>query len=421
MPAVASASIDRVSATEKGSLFFFSKVELRWLNDGAVFPLIQDTFLSLTNDENLPVSVQMYFINGDPATPPIFDGGGALIERAHPGWNSLDNGITLTANQPTYWSAFTGQPAAGGLSPFTALDPGFPPGRPATDGTNDRVLRGYIIGWAVNADGDEIRWNHLAGNGTVVNYLLGHAWEYNTWNYSVVSGVAQGAESDGTAGQLLLNGVEYAESFDTLLFNFQGAGSAAWSGAGRQVVSNTDLTLYPPSVDLRQATNGPVTTKASATIWNMNETKFSGAHRCVTCWDQTFISQWALIPNHFIAVNLQTAHGKAIIEGLAAPVQCDVLDNPDTPQDESVISVDSPLLGVAYRLLIFDGGAAFAAAGYNLVGRGFDDTAVILYDPQGGSQEAEQPGTPPAKNASPTEILDFLERGAQVSTRGAGR
>ena len=53
---------DRVSATEKGSLFFFSKVEIRWDRD---CELIQDTFLSLTNDYPKDVRVQMYFINGD--------------------------------------------------------------------------------------------------------------------------------------------------------------------------------------------------------------------------------------------------------------------------------------------------------------------------------------------------------------------
>ena len=54
---------DRVSGTEKGSLVFFTKVEIRWDGTGA---LTQDTFLSLTNDYPQDVRVQLYFINGDP-------------------------------------------------------------------------------------------------------------------------------------------------------------------------------------------------------------------------------------------------------------------------------------------------------------------------------------------------------------------
>ena len=62
-PAAGAPIQDRVSGTEKGSLLFLSKVELRW---DAAGTLIQDTFVSLLNDSNAPVKVQMYFINGDP-------------------------------------------------------------------------------------------------------------------------------------------------------------------------------------------------------------------------------------------------------------------------------------------------------------------------------------------------------------------
>ena len=62
MPAVGPAH-DKVSGTEKGSLFFFAKVEIRWDKDCVT--LLQDTFLSLTNDFPKDVRVQLYFINGD--------------------------------------------------------------------------------------------------------------------------------------------------------------------------------------------------------------------------------------------------------------------------------------------------------------------------------------------------------------------
>jgi len=68
-------------------------------------------------------------------------------------------------------------------------------------------------------------------------------------------------------------------------------------------------------------TEGPVTTKASFSIWNQNEVKFSGTHRCITCWDQTLLRDYD-IPNHFLRDNLQTDKGKARIDGLASQL-CD--------------------------------------------------------------------------------------------------
>jgi uncharacterized protein YgiB involved in biofilm formation len=410
---------DRVSATEKGSLCYFSKVEIRWAGQSPN-GLLQDTFLSLTNDNNADVDVQMYFVNGDPPLDAVYDGGGQLIERAHPGWNWLDNAMTLTDNQPVYWSALTGQPAAGGLSPFTALDPGNPPGRPAPDGSGERVLRGFVVAWAVDSDGEEIRWNHLCGNGTIVNYYLGAAWEYNSWNYACVADVAEGDATDGNPGELRMDGLEYDQNFDLLVLNFQAAGSTAFSGP-RQVMQDADITLHPPAADLRQATTGPVTTKASYTVWNENEVKFTNMHRCVTCWDQALASQYADTPNHLLRANLQTDHGKAVIDGHAA-FQCDVLDDPDTPEDESVTSIFAPLLGVAARYMSFDAGAAYARSGYNMIGKGTDDTAVIQYDACCGSQEGGDGSAPEAlpQDASPRDILNWLEKQARVSTRQAG-
>ena len=71
-----------------------------------------------------------------------------------------------------------------------------------------------------------------------------------------------------TAGTILMNGQEYSVGFDELLFNFQAAGSDGFSAANYNfpVISDTDLTLHPPSADLRQNNDGPVTTKASMDI-----------------------------------------------------------------------------------------------------------------------------------------------------------
>ena len=367
---------DRVSGTEKGSLFILSKVEIRWdLQDN----VRQDTFVQLTNDFPGDVLVQMYFVNGDPplAADPITG------ERAHPGWNWVDNEITLTANQPTYWSALTGRPGTdppipgpggGGLSPWQVLDPGTPPGRPDPEVPGERMLRGFIVGWAVDADGEEIRWNHLAADATLLDYEDGWAYGYNGWQFAAVANVANGAKL-GTPGVLNMDGVEYSRAFDQLLLNFQAVGSTAYSGP-RSVISVTDVTLHPVSADLRQETDGPVTTKAHYDVWNQNETKLSGAYRCITCWDQTLLSNYG-IPNHFLIQTLQTNHGKARIDGQMSQM-CDTAD---------VTSEPAAILGLSFKLLRIDGGADWAASGTNMFGMGFED-AVIEYDVLGPPPES---------------------------------
>jgi hypothetical protein len=330
-------------------------------------------------------------------------------ERDHPGWNWVDNGIVLTANEPAYWSSLTGFPK--GVSPFTVLDPGGPldPGRPATDGTDDRVLRGYLVAWAVDQWGAEIKFNHISGAGTVVNYRDTTAWEYSAFSYGLVDpGVLHGTAS-GTPGDLHLDGLEYAPSPASLLLNFQAAQSSGFSAgpAGFTVVSDGELTLHPVNVDVRANNDGPITTDAQVFIWNENEHKFSGTHRCVTCWDQTLLSRYDT-PNNFLRVFLQTEHGKARIGGFAADV-CDVPDDPATPEDESVTSVDAPLLSVAARLLAINGGAARAAAGTTVHGVGEDPSGLIRYDVTGGPPPlGGAPGAPAMDRASATEKGSLL-------------
>jgi len=221
------------------------------------------------------------------------------------------------------------------------------PGRPAMDGTDDRVLRGYVLAWAVNSDGVEIKWNHLAGNATIVNYREGSAWEYSAWASHAVNPVIDHGQPTGFSGELDLNELEFAPPYSHLLLNFQAVDSAAFGQEGvAQVISDTDLTLHPVTIDLRQNHQPPVTTKASFDIWNQWEARFSGTHRCITCWDQTLLGLYDS-PNHFNLQFLQTDHGKARIEGAASAGEC--------PE-----STDAALLGVAARQLVFDGGLDYA-------------------------------------------------------------
>jgi hypothetical protein len=262
-------------------------------------------------------------------------------------------------------SAFSGLP--GGCQPFTILDPGAPQGRPDTDGQNGgRVLRGYAIAFAVDNFGHEISWNHLSGAVDIVNYADRSAWEYNAYAFQAIN-PSLGAPTDGQPGCLHLDGVEYDYSFDKLLFDFYAVGSQAFSQGGFFVMLDTDLTLYPVSVDLRQDNEGPVTTKAKFDIWNQNEDGFSGTTRCITCWDQTLLSNYGP-PNHFLIGNLQTNKGKARIDGITSPDVC------------GPYSVNAAILGVADKILAFSGGGTGRTdAGMTLVGQG-QESAQILRD-----------------------------------------
>jgi len=202
------------------------------------------------------------------------------------------------------------------------------PGRPSSAGTlvnNSRVLRGFIVGWAVNAAGEEIRWNHLSASLTTIEYEDGGANEYNAYTAVAVS-AAEGAPT-GTPGELNFDGSEYAMPFDVLNFQFRAPGSLAFSNG--TLIEDPRLTLMP--VDLNVSDAGePVVTKAHFDVWNANEVKFSGAYRCVTCWDSTLLYFYG-VPNHFKLTNLQTDNGRARVDGIASAL-CEE-------------SVDTPLLG----------------------------------------------------------------------------
>jgi len=357
------------AGTDKGSLLILSKVELRWDRDGN---LIQDTFVSLTNDYNEDVRVQMFFVNGDEplARNP------QTQERAHPGWNWVDNEIQLTANEPAIWSVYSGQPK--GVSQFQILDPimslGDLPGRPDPERPGQRVLRGFIVAFAVDLENLPIRHNHLAATVTVVNYAGGHAYEYKAFA-SKGLGVPHG-ERIASEGRLDLDGEHFTHTYSELLLSFQvpaGLGYSQQSG-GQLITSDTDLTLQLVDADFRMD-GQPRATKASVNVWNMNETKFSGTRKCITCWDQGLIRRWDL-PNNFVVYNLQTMHGKARINGVAS-AECE-------------LSEDLPLLGVVTTYLYgeemrgggSEDGNAPMATGRVLQGMGLQ-AATIQYDAVG--------------------------------------
>jgi hypothetical protein len=397
---------NRVSASQKGSLLFYSKVELRWNAAGA---LVQDTVISLLNDYPADVNVQLYFVNGDAELDPVFSSGPApiLIAEGEPGWNWVDCALLLTPDQPVYWSAATGNPI--GCQPFAILDPdlGNGPGRPDPEGSTDRVLRGFIIGWAIDAQGNEICWNHLSGKATIVNYAETSAWEYNAWAFQSRYCTTPPGAAHPDPGVLNMDGSEYDYSFDMLLFDFFAAGSQAFSRGGSTVTVDTDLTLHLLDGDFRENSYfpyNPATTKAHFDIWNMNERKLSNTRRCITCWDQTLISNYGA-PNNMLLVNMQSDKGKARIDGKQAnecEENCLRTVTGDLMTLEDILellgdlfgevdircSVDASLLGVAAKHLAFSNGGR-ATAGSNLVGMGTQSARIYtdLIDPPGTLRE----------------------------------
>ena len=331
--------LQRLTTSAKGSLLIFSKVEIKWNADGS--QVLQDTFLNLTNDFPDAVAVQAYFINGDISRQEVRDESGQVIQEAEPGWNTADCLFTLTGDQPHAWSAANGSDKC---QPFTVLDTDGP-GRPDPEtGGATRVLRGFVIMWAVKFNQDkgvweEIQWNHLQGSGVLVNYDRGTAWEYNAWAAQARCGVGGdpvldcvSRDANGTCcesgvfpGELALDGFAYDVGFDSLLLDFYGSGSTALSGGGRTVNLDTDLTIHAATVDLRQDGTGPLLTKVDADVWNESENKFSGARRCICCWDQTLASNWSqtsAVPNYFMRTVLGTDKGKARLQA-GDSIECD--------------------------------------------------------------------------------------------------
>jgi len=421
----------RVSASKKGSLLYFSKIELKWDSSGK---LRQDTFVSLINDYPDDVFVQMYFVNGDAPLAAVFAGDPPVrVERAHSGWNWVDFNIHLTENESTYYSAATGMPL--GAQPFTILDPGTPNGRQDPDGPpGQRILRGFIIAFAVDNQGNEISWNHLSGAVDIVSYGDRSAWEYNSYAFQAIN-PALGQPTDAVPGQINLDGIEYDYAFDKLLLDFYAVGSTAFSGGGVSVMLDTDLTLHAVSVDLRQDSLGPVTTKAKFDIWNQNEDGLSEVTRCITCWDQTLLSNYGS-PNNFLIGNMHTDKGKARIDGVAS----DVCNPPelcchlgvdracfpiiDHPTIDPECSINAAILGVVDKVMAFSGGQSGRTdAGMTLIGQG-QESATILRDivaPPGtlttNMQEKLGAGVNGSDDSSVSSVREMSQRGTPKQPR----
>lgn len=321
----------RASASEKGSVLVFPKIELRW---DAAGNLLQDTIVTLNNNYPADVTIVMYFVSET--------------------CTAVDNDIVLTRNEPAFWAASTGLPK--GVSPFTVLGAAYAD----PEGSTDLVLRGYIVAWATDENHNQLRWNHLSGGATFVNYAQNWAAEYNAYAFAGLPATGPNGALVGSSGSIQLNGSEFDAGYSSLLLDFFASGSQALSGGGVAIGLDTDLTLMILSQDFRQETPGPFITKANFAIWNENEVSFSGMEFCLTKWSGKLLSS---LGGHFLLPNLQTDHGRAEITGL-----------------QSVVCKDSTaqsLLGISQKVLAFPTHPVKTAA--NLVGIG-TKPASILFD-----------------------------------------
>ncbi|MCP4592403.1 MAG: hypothetical protein GY842_16850, partial [bacterium] len=325
--------------------------------------------------------------------PPI---GACGLTHDHPGCNNEGVSILLSGNQPSYWSAATGQPGPDqSVAPWDLLDAGWLPGRPDPDSeeSGDRVLRGYVLAWAVNSTGEEIRWNHLKGDAMLINYRDTSALEYNAYAYQA-TGVDHG-QLTGTPGELYMDGVEYDQNYEQLVLDFY--------ASGIEEGFDTDLTLLPLGVDLRQDGDGPVCTKAAFDVWNEEEVGPMRHDRCICCWDQALLSNYDPPGGSiFMRDFLQTDKGVARIDGMESGV---------CPGSQDV-----PLLGVVAKHMNVtpdkNNVGRFGMTGMHLPGWGYDSSAVIRADvtPGGGTGEKPSGFVGGSAGQSETTALDGVGR-----------
>ncbi len=377
VPAMAQSSDDdRGAPGKKGAVLIFPKVELRWRDvdaDGTVTSdeLIQDTFISLSNDASSATYVKMYFVQGDAG----FNEPGV---RVHPCWGFVDVFMYLTRENPVYWSVDTGAPGpvdSGPVTPWRALDldDGTNPGRPDPLGSGDRVLRGYVLIWAAASDESPTCWNNLSGHATIVNYADTDAYEYEAIAYQCL-----GAEDANTPyvtdGEINFNGSEYDAAPDKLLLDFfadsdPNSTNSALSGGGAVVTNRTELTLLPLDQDFTG--RRPNSTAVDYVVHNENEQRRSFlSNHCITCWDSKYLYA---IAQAFGKTVLGTNRGKARIDTVAdrwCPIICP--DHDETATHEN--SVKKALVGVAMKLLSFDSGDVARAASI-VPGLGLEDSA----------------------------------------------
>jgi len=321
---IASAAQNVTNVSQKGSLLIFPKIDTSMIDDTGPFPVYRDTIVMIGNDYYTEQWVKCYWVDQHQELQDFM--------------------FRLTPNQPIWFRASDGTGTGSADDPNVAAGITVPPFFPG------EYAAGELKCWAVDAAGsNQVAFNHLYGNAMIFDTQHGAAFEYNAWAFTA-RGVAQGAPV-GAGGTLILSGANgaYDACPQYLLFNFFAAGSSINldEGAGFATFVETDLTLVPCYQDLRQD-RVPTCTKAKFDIWNENETKYTGAYRCIKCWFEGYLDMIAVqVPGKgfggekFVYKNLHTTVGRFRVTGVASTVCATAFGSLCTGGQ-----MESPLLGL---------------------------------------------------------------------------
>jgi hypothetical protein len=306
------AANDVADTSQKGSLLMYARIDVR---QGF------DTIVRITNDNNKAVDVKCYYMN----------------ERK----GKRDFGFTLTKKQPAWWSVVTGD--------GTFSIPNFPnneaPGLPAYGATWSTQV-GELICWAVSKTGhNQISFNHLFGSATVYDFRDTaniRAFEYNSWNFRAHTAV--GTTVGTEPGRINLNGTEYDFCPGYLVAGFTPRGANVQIGppvappATPVTVQSTEnfLSVIACNQDLRQDYVFHFT-KLEFTVWNEDESKFTGAYECADSYHFLPLSTVDVSPEYFDFPVLGTSSAFFQVRGVAS-ARCNILP--------TVISEAAGLVGV---------------------------------------------------------------------------
>jgi hypothetical protein len=363
---MASAASLTANTTQKGSLLFWPKI-FAFHFEGAteVVPnIFGDTVVFIGNDDTKQACIHCYWM--------------------YPDQTFEDFEFCLSPNQPVAFSATLG------LGDFIFSPPITVPPFEADFGA--------LFCWAVDAgDQNPVVENHLYGSALLVSgdFAIDTGLDidiegtvlYNA--YAFVGKASLGTDST----QLLLNGqvvttaggpVVYDACPTYLVENFVPLGGVRLSSTSQL---EPELTLVPCKQDLRQERTG-TWTKAKFDVWNANETKFTGAYKCIKCWAEfDFVdidsTAWAgnvgpgFGEDKFDIFTLKSLAARFRVQGVKSDGVC--LHS----------TVASPLLGlILYReeTIYHSHGAYYA--GQTLHGAGADPSGFFYWDPNGSPLES---------------------------------
>jgi len=310
-----SALARNANTTQQGTLLVFPKVDVR---DGV------STVIRISNNgARGETALKCFWQNGEKF--------------------KADFEIELTKNQPIWIDAASGD-GTDNVAPFPTDHGPYWKGDP---------YQGELKCWVVSNDGiTPIQYNHLSGSASVYNASEGTAYAYNAWRFRAdatndnwVYGLpfkpVTDAQADGS-WKLPLDGSTLSSCPQYLLGQFQPEGSAE----GRY--GPTDLTVASCKQDFRQ--DGAFTyTKLAFTVWNEQETKFTGAYECMDSWWSDELEGVDTNGSHFSLDTLKTPTARYRVKGMASSV-CNKTDRSGDPK---VTTVDAGLVGVQTSELYF--------------------------------------------------------------------